>query len=457
MVLLVRSLLALIVCAAGASPARADDAMLFRVFFTDGTSVVTYGEFARVGEQVVLSLPAGGTPDHPRLHAVSLAASRIDWEKTERHAASARYEQYVATRAEADYQRLTEEVAMVLGNVAQSTDRTKALAVAQQARRMLIDWPRTHYGYRQQDVQDIVGLLDLAIGRLQGGAASQPFQISLVSAPSMAFEPRPTMPEAREQLEQLLRVARQTGDATERMAVLRSALTLLGATGAVIGSDAARVRRTIEDQISRETAVDQRYARMSQQLVGRAARAAENARIDDVERVLNRIPKEDARLGGLRPDVVQAVTATVQAQLDSARQLRLLRDQWKSRQALFQDYQRSVGFELVQLVKARSDLEAIKRLDGPSPDRLNELNRLLSGGANRLDRLRVPEYLRSTHELVIGAWRFAETAAATRMKAVSSAEIAMAWEASSAAAGALMMLSRAQKEMRTFLEPPKLQ
>ncbi len=75
----------------------------------------------------------------------------------------------------------------------------------------------------------------------------------------------------------------------------------------------------------------------------------------------------------------------------------------------------------------------------------------------RLDSLLVPEYLRSTHELVKGAWRFAETAAASRLKAVAAADIGTAWEASSAAAGALMMLSLAQKELRALTEPPKLQ
>jgi hypothetical protein len=112
---------------------------------------------------------------------------------------------------------------------------------------------------------------------------------------------------------------------------------------------------------------------------------------------------------------------------------------------------------MVQLVKARSALESIKKLDGPAFDRLETLNRILRGGATRLDRLLVPEYLRHTHELVVGAWRFAETAAATRLRAVVTGEIAVAWEASSAAAGALMMLSRAQNEMRTLTEPPKLQ
>ena len=203
--------------------------------------------------------------------------------------------------------------------------------------------------------------------------------------------------------------------------------------------------------------IDQRYDRLSKDLLARATRAAGDAKIRDIERLLERIPKEDARLGGERPQTVQALSASVQGQLNNARMLRLLRDQWKSRQALFNEYQRSVGLEIVQLVKARAALESIKKLDGPPPDRLDTLNRVLRGGAARLDRLLVPEYLRATHELVIGAWRFAEAAASARVRAVSTGEIAMAWEASSAAAGALMMLSRAQNEMRLLTEPPKLQ
>jgi hypothetical protein len=454
----VRCVIALVVCAFAASQAQAaNDAMLFRVFLTDGSSITTFGEFARVGEQVVLSVPVGGTPDNPRLQAVTLAAARVDWEKTDRYTTSVRYQRYVATRADADYQQLTEEVAAVLSRVAQSSDRSSAQTTAEQARRMLIEWPKTHYGYRQQEVQDIVRLLDSAIARLQGGSAAPPFQIALVSMPELPAEPLPTMLSPREQLDQLLRIARVTSDVTERVAVLRSALTLVATPGLVNAADAGRLRRSVEEQIERETTIDQRYNVVSQKLVARASRAAEDAQIRDVERVLARIPKEDVRLGGQRPELVQALTASVQAQLESARRLRLLRDQWKSRQAIFREYQREVGSDMIQLVKARPALEAIRRLEGPAPDRLTTLQRLLSGGASRLDRLLVPEYIRSTHELVVGAWRFAETAATTRLRAVTSGEISTAWEASSAAAGALMMLNRAQNELRTLVEPPKLQ
>jgi len=197
-----RRAILLMVCVLAASQAyAADEAMLFRIFLTDGSSLVTYGEYARTSDQVVLSLPIGGTPQAPRLHAVTLAASKVDWEKTERFAASARYQRYVATRAEADYQQVTEEVATVLSNIAQSTDRASALAAADRARRTLAEWPRMHYGYRQQDIQEIVRLLDSAIARLQGGPPPTPFQIALVNAPEMTLEPVAAMPSPREQLD----------------------------------------------------------------------------------------------------------------------------------------------------------------------------------------------------------------------------------------------------------------
>ena len=458
MMLCARCLIALLVCIAAADRAyAADNAMLFRVFLTDGTSVVTYGEFARVADQIVLSVPVGGSAEAPRLHAVTLDSARVDWEKTERHAASARYQRYVATRAEADYQQLTDEVAEVLSNIAQSTDRPRALAAADQARRMLTEWPRTHYGYRQQDVQEIVRLLESAIARLQGTTPPPPFQVAFVSAPEMALEPIATLPSAREQLSQLLRIAAGTRDTTERVALLNSALSLIATPGVVSGADATRMRKSVESQLQQEASADRRYSKISKDLLERATSAAAKADIRNVERVLERIPKEDQRLGQQRPEIVQALTASVQSQLDAARRLRLLRDQWRSRQAIFREYQRSVGLDLVQLVKARPALEAIKKLDGPEPDRLDSLNRTLRGGAVRLERLLVPEYLRATHELVVGAWRFAETAAGGRAKAVAAADIGTAWEASSAAAGALMMLSLAQKELYALTVPPKLQ
>ena len=155
--------------------------------------------------------------------------------------------------------------------------------------------------------------------------------------------------------------------------------------------------------------------------------------------------------------MVQALNTAVQSQLFAARRLRLQRDQWLLRQSAYREYSRSVGSSLRLLVKSQGSLDKIRTLEGPAPEQLLALRQQLSGGAERLQRMRTPDYLRSTHELLVGSWRFAENATRARYDAIEGANAAAAWEASSAAAGALMMLSRVQLEIRALLEPPRLQ
>ena len=66
------SFVVLVWLAAVPAARAAVDATLFRLFFRDGTSVVSYGEFARLDDQVVFSMPVGGPADQPRLHVVTL-------------------------------------------------------------------------------------------------------------------------------------------------------------------------------------------------------------------------------------------------------------------------------------------------------------------------------------------------------------------------------------------------
>jgi len=187
-----------------------------------------------------------------------------------------------------------------------------------------------------------------------------------------------------------------------------------------------------------------------------ASRAASRARVREVEAALARIAREDERLGRRRPDVVQALNATVRAHLETARRLRLMRDRWLMRRAAYREYENSVSSAILQLVKAQPALDAIKRLEGPPPAQLRSLGERLAGGADRLQRLTISADLREIHDMLVSAWRFAETAVDTRQEAIGSGEMPKAWHASSAAAGALMMLSRLQGEIRRLLEPPQL-
>lgn len=435
----------------------ASEPTLFRLFFHDGTSVVSYGEFTRVGDRVVFSLVVGGA-DEPRLHAATLPAHTVDWDRTELHAASTRSQWYAQTRGEEDFSRLSDEVAAILNTVVMTGDRTRALEIARQARASLAEWPREHYGYRQRDVREILAILDEAISAIRASTGGGSFELALVAeAPEIVLEPLAPMPSIHEQVDQALRVAAVTDQAAERVALYQAVLQLLADAGPVIpAGEAATLRRIAGTAIRAEQEIDARYTEMARTLMADALRGAARARVSDVERVLNRIPREDTRLGRRRPQIVQALHSSVQEQLDAARRLRLLRDQWTIRRSLYFAYQRSVGAQLLQLVKSEPALEAIRRLDGPLPEVLMTLQSQLRGGAERLERVQPPPDLRTTHELLLGAWRFAEIAVKGRYDAARAADVNAAWSASSSAAGALLLLSRAQQELRTFLEPPQL-
>jgi hypothetical protein len=450
-------LIAALCLATPAVAAGATDAILFRLYLADGSSILSFGEFARVDDRVVFSMVLGGA-DQPRLHATTLPARLIDWGRTEGHATSTRYQWYARTRGEEDFQRLSDEVASVLNTVLQTRDRARALAIAEQARATLAQWPAQHYGYRQRDVREILAVLDEAIVALRAAAGVSAFELALVApAPEVTLEPLAAMPSVREQLDQALRVATLTDRPAERVALLQAARLVLNEEGAVIPvREASALRRLVDTRIREEQTIDARYAALARRVMAEASRSAAGARVGDVQRVLDRIPREDARLGGKRPDVVQALRASVQAQLDAARHLRLLRDRWMIRRALYNEYQRAVGAQLLQLVKAQPALEAIRRLDGPPPALLLTLQARLQGGAERLERVRPPVDLRPVHDLLLGAWRFAETAVTGRYQAARAGNVTAAWEASSSAAGALLLLSRARQELRTLLEPPRL-
>lgn len=436
--------------------AAASDATLLRLFLTDGTALVSYGEFARLDDRVVFSMPVGGTGEEPRLHVVTIPARAVDWSRTDRYVASARYQHYASTRAEEDFSRLSSDVARVLNEVALTTEPHRALQIAEGARKTLADWPRAHYGYRQREVREILGLLDEAISDLRAAAGVGAFDLTLVAmAEEVPLEPLLGMPAATEMVGQILAVARLAERSPERVALLQSALALVHEAGAAIPNSSG-LRASLMRQIREELATDEQYARLAERWLPLAARASANARIADIEKILARIGREDRRLGHKRPDVIQALNTSLRAHLHDARQLRLLRDQWLMRRAIYRRYQDSVSTQLLQLVKAQPALQAIKGLEGPPPRELTTLRARLDGGAAQLKLLKIPEEARGAHDMLIGAWQFAESAVRSRHEAIASGDMPTAWQASSSAAGALMMLERVQAELRSLLEPPTL-
>src|SRR6185503_4269733 len=200
------ALLAFVSLVAATPAYAAADATLFRLFLRDGGSLVSYGEFARVGDQIVFSMTVGGPADQPRLHVVSIPAAQVDWPRTDRYAAAVRSQRYADTRGEEDFERLSNDIARVLNEVALATDKNAALGAAQQARETLANWPTTHYGYRERDVREVVSLLDEAISDLRASAGRSDFNLALVAAPTeTGYEPILGAPNIIEQIDATFR------------------------------------------------------------------------------------------------------------------------------------------------------------------------------------------------------------------------------------------------------------
>ena len=174
---------------------------LFRIFLNDGSTVVSYGEYARVDDEVVFSMPLGAPAREPRLQLITLPASLVNWPRTERYALSARYQRYATTRGESDFAALTAEVAAMLNQIALTTEKSRALEIASEARRLLVEWPATHFGYRQNDITDIVALIDEAISGLGPADGGGAVQLSLVAlSPPIDVEPVLGMMTPRDQV-----------------------------------------------------------------------------------------------------------------------------------------------------------------------------------------------------------------------------------------------------------------
>ena len=109
---------------AGASSAGAETvAPVFRVFLKDGTALVSWGEYAHVGDQLVLTLPVGAGARRT-YEFVSLPVSSVDMAKTERYAEAVRAAQFASTRGGAEYAALRDRLAKQLAAIPLLPDAT---------------------------------------------------------------------------------------------------------------------------------------------------------------------------------------------------------------------------------------------------------------------------------------------------------------------------------------------
>jgi hypothetical protein len=441
----------LAVLAMAAEIHAAAPALLFRIFLTDGGTLVSYGEFARVGDKVVFSVPLGDVAAEPKLQVLTIAESLVDWERTDRYAEAVRARHYAETRGEQDFALLTGQVTAALNDIALTADPKRRLAMAQEARRNLAAWPAANYGYKAADVAQLVSIFDDVIAELRVEAGQGQFDLSLVAT----TQPPPPVqllpaPDVRGSFETAYRSARLASDPAERTALLRT-LSESIAYAPRSAAWALPLRRQIDAALAKELKADNEYRSLSISTLKSASVLARRADVEGLQAVIARALGADRALGQTRPGEMAALLAALDLRLDEARRLKLARDAWAMRIESIKEYRDRISSPVERLAGFRKWLESIRNLSGPEPKFLRPLAARARLAHLELMGVTAPAEAQSVHGLLSAALHMTRQAAELRMNAVSSNDIKLAWDASAAAAGAINLGERAIDELQRLL------
>ncbi|HEX5474533.1 MAG TPA: hypothetical protein VFX12_07735 [Vicinamibacterales bacterium] len=449
------ALLLLLFSSAPGAAAPSGAPTLYRIFLHDGSTLVSYGTFARVTDRVVFSLPIGGTKDAPTLQLVSIPESSVDWKRTGDYAEAVRAAEYAATDGPNDYVLLTNEVARVLNEIALTPEPKRRLAMATEARKNLMQWAADHYGYRAPDISQLAGLFDSIVSEARAATGGTRFDLSFVATTSgPPAVPLLAAPTEQERLEEAVRVAALTPEPTERVALLHA----VGDELKEVRDEgwAPPLRARVSSEIEIEDRTDRAYASLTKDLARSSRDKAHDADVRGLQQLIARALRTDDRLGHKRPQAYSALLSLLDSRLAAARRLRLERDRWAASGAQLRRYRKAIAEPSGLLRGCRRALEDIRDLAGPSRSALARLADRASLGERLLALTRPPAEAATVQTLLTSAMQMAARAASARQRAIASGNMATAWDAASAASGALMMFERATGELERLSRRPEL-
>ena len=163
---------------------------------------------------------------------------------------------------------------------------------------------------------------------------------------------------------------------------------------------------------------------------------------------------EDDKLGRRQPADIDALVATLNAQVDAANELKAARAQWSRRAPAYRRYRRSMNGAFNAFKSATPVLEKIKTMTGPPAREIGEAASRLAKADRNIAKVVPPEELAASHALVRSAWELAQNAMRLRVDSVSANNVAGEQQASSAAAGALMLYTKARADLTAQMERP---
>jgi hypothetical protein len=454
-----RHRLAAVILAAGlaasmvAAQAPATDAgAVFRVFLKNGRALPSYGESILVGDRVVFTLIVGAVDARRELQLISLPADSVDLDRTRAYVRSIRGAFYASTRGEVDYAAMRQEVQRALTELTAVTDPKQRLALAIAARDRLVEWAAGTYGYRAVEIAELTGLFDEVIAELRAAAGERQVALDLRMNPVQPSEPLLEAPDLSESIRLAVEAARVLDADEDRLAVLRTAEALVAGT-----PGASALQSLVATEIEAEQGATDAYARLATMVRTRAAEAKRKGDAAGVASAMEMLHARDAALGSRRPRVVRSLLAELEAMLASVHTYREALDRYTRVRGTLLAYERSVrpvmsGFDGLGPV-----FTAVRDVRHTAYARLERAGVRLKGFLEALDRVTPPGDLADVHATLVSAVRMADHACARRRLSAATQSQAIALEASSAAAGAMLLAAQAREQLVTRLYPPRIQ
>ena len=439
----------------GALGAQAPSALLFRIFLKDGGTLVSYGEFARVGGRVLIPVPVGDVAAEPKLQVLSIDEALVDWAGTDAYAETLRAKRYAETSGENDFALLRGQVTIALNDIALTADPARRLAMAQEARGNLAAWPSKNFGFKTAEVAQLVSVFDDVIAEMKAEAGQKgAFDLSLVA---MTLPPPPVpmlpTPDIRTSLELAFKAASLAAEPAERTALLQTlAESLAFAPKDALWAPA--LKRRVAALLATEQRADRAYAGLVTSTLKEANARAARGEVNSLQATIARALRADDALGRKRTGEMAGLLATLDLKLLEAQRVRLAQDAWLLRRDEIRQYEKRIENPLNRIDGFRKWLESIRALAGPDPRYLRPLDERAALALTELAAAAPPAEAQAAQQLFAASLQMTRQAAALRRKAVSSNDINIARDAASAATGALTLGVRATEELQRLLSLP---
>jgi hypothetical protein len=418
---------------------------IYRVFLKSGEGLPSYGEPAVVGDRVVFNLLVGAPNEAPRLQLVSLQTTRIDLVRTTRYQESKRALFYGETRGEAEYAAMTSEVARALDQLATVPDPRRRLALAEEARRHLLEWSEEHFLYRASDIRELAGLFDDVINQMRL-AVGEPAVTMDLSAPAPVREKLMPAPTRRQSVTLALVAARTADIPEERIGILKLAADPAKAVS-------PQLARLVTTRLATEVRAGTAYASLTAALRLRAAAARRRGDVAAVRRLKQELDRRDRSLGRKRPAEVKALTAELDQTIKETRAFRQALDEYTRQRSTLRAYHAKLRPILSGLAGATPMITAVRELHAATRTQLSSTELRLRMLQQQAQTIQPPRALAGMHATLVSALRMAREALTRRQLDGTRTALAPG-PASSAAAGALLLAQRAREDLDASLRPP---